>query len=390
MRLGRESALPVVASEQVDLGKLSSRDSLLIVFPRKDVPREDLAAFLHEGGRVAIADDFGAAERWLQGFDIRRSALPSGSTAPRLRGNRNVLIAEPSAPHPLSRDVRALVVNHPAVLHHAQLAPVMELAGGGAVVLAGAVGQGRLVVLSDPSALIDNMLELSGNRRFAQNLLGYLGQNGGRVLVVAGEARFTGRYGELARRDRLARVKSALERVAHVKLPEGTLRVLSAMLALAMVLSALSAVPRRSQYIAAMRRSRPQTAPVFAGDAGALAYFAGIRDDGTIREPRSLLVPLLRYRRGFEHALAERLPMDPSARAKPTMRLLLDAAERSGLTREQQTELKALVDELATLAISSEGPTPPYVTERKFRAAVGTGERMLSALDALSARRRRS
>jgi hypothetical protein len=82
--------------------------------------------------------------------------------------------------------------------------------------------------------------------------------------------------------------------------------------------------------------------------------------------------------------------MDPSARAKPTVRLLLDAAERSGLTREQQTELKALVDELATLAISSEGPTPPYVTERKFRAVVGTGERMLSALDALSARRRRS
>jgi hypothetical protein len=390
MRLGREGALPVVASEQVDLSKLSSRDSLLIVFPRRDVPREDLAAFLHEGGRIAIADDFGAAERWLQGFDIRRSALPSGSTAPRLRGNRNVLIAEPSAPHPLSRDVPALVVNHPAVLHHAQLAPVMELAGGGAVVLAGAVGQGRLVVLSDPSALIDNMLELSGNRRFAENLLGYLGQNGGRVLVVAGEARFTGRYGELARSDRLARVKSALERVAHVKLPEGTLRVLSAMLALAMLLSALSAVPRRSQYIAAMRRSRPQTAPVFAGDAGALAYFAGVRDDGTIREPRSLLVPLLRYRRGFEHALAERLPMDPSARAKPTVRLLLDAAERSGLSREQQTELKALVDELATLAISSEGPTPPYVTERKFRAVVGTGERMLSALDALSARRRRS
>lgn len=391
IRLGPAAGVDVQPRTRLDLATLGPRDGVLIVFPSDGPPREDLAAFLHDGGRVAIADDFGAAEQWLGGFAIRRTQLPAGATAPRLRGNRNVLIAEPSAPHPLARDVPALVVNHPAVLHHADLAPVMELAGGGAVVLAGAVGQGRLVVLSDPSALINNMLELTGNRHFATNLLGYLGQGGGRVYVLAGDARFSGRYGELAKTEPLARFKSALERVAHVKLPEGTLRVLSAMLAVAMVLAALSAVPRRAQYLAAMRRARPHTVPVFAGDAGVLAYFASAADDdagaGVVR---NLLVPLLRYRKGFEHALAERLSLDPSARAKPTVRTLLDAAARSGLTREQHAELKALLDELANLAIASDNPSPPYVTERKFRAAVGSGERMLSALEALAARRRRS
>lgn len=392
IRLGSASGAQVVATTRLDLSALSPRDAILIVFPSDEPPREDLAAFLHDGGRVAIADDFGAAERWLSGFAIRRTQLAPGATAPRLRGNRNVLIAEPSAPHPLGRDVPALVVNHATVLHHEGLAPVFDLAGGGAVVLAGAVGEGRLVVLSDPSALINNMLELSGNHRFASNLIGYLAQGGGRVFIVAGDASFAGRYGELAKTERLARLKSALERVAHVKLPESTLRVLSAMLAVAMLLSALSAVPRRAQYASAMRRARPQTAPVFAGDAGVLAYFAGSSDDEPSAGPvRNLLVPLLRYRQGFEHALAERLSLEAGAREKPSTRMLLDAAARAGLGREQQAELRALLEELATLSIASENPTPPYVTERKFRAAVGSGERMLSALQAQSsALRRRS
>jgi len=391
LALGRAGGLPITAPSRLSLSDLTPRDGLLIVFPQDAPPREDLAAFLREGGRIAVADDFGAAESWLRGFEIQRGPLMPGTTAPRLRGNRNVLIAEPSAPHPLSRDVPALVVNHPSVLHHAQLAPVLELAGSGAVVLAGAVGQGRLVVLSDPSALINNMLELSGNRTFAANLLGYLGQSGGRVFVVVGDAQLVGRYGELARSDRMARVKSALERVAQVKLPVGTLRVLSAMLALAMVLFALSAVPRRVQYLAAMRRARPQAAPVFAGDAGVLAYFAGASDEGLPSGAvRSLLVPLLRYRRGFEHALADRLSLDLAARERPTSRALLDAATRAGLPRALHSELKGLLDELVTLSIASELASPPYVTDRKFRAAVGTGERMLSALEALTAPRRRS
>jgi hypothetical protein len=391
VRLGRASGAPVTATTRLDLSKLTPRDGLLVVFPSDEPPREDLAAFLHDGGRIAIADDFGAAEGWLGGFAIRRARLPAGATAPRLRGNRNVLIAEPSAAHPLSRDVRALVVNHPAVLQHAELAPVMELAGGGAVVLAGAVGQGRLVVLSDPSALINNMLELSGNRRFATNLLGYLGQGGGQVFIVAGDARFAGRYGELAKTEKMARLKSALDRVARVKLPEGTLRVLSAMLAVAMLLAALSAVPRRTQYLAAMRRTRPPSVPVFAGDAGVLAYFASAGEDAPgASAVRNLLVPLLRYRHGFEHALAERLSLEPGTRGRPSVHTLIDAASRSGLTRDQQAELKGLLDELANMAIGSENPSPPYVTERKFRAAVGSGERMLSALEALAARRRRS
>src|SRR5687768_16590514 len=43
----------------LDLHELRPNDALLLVFPTKSPPREDLSAFLHAGGRLAIADDFG-------------------------------------------------------------------------------------------------------------------------------------------------------------------------------------------------------------------------------------------------------------------------------------------------------------------------------------------
>ena len=130
---------------------------------------------MYEGGRLAIADDFG------EGVAARRlphHAQRAGRTddTRRLRGNRNVLIATPSVRHPLALDVLALVTNHPQVLHHDALEAIFSLSTtrASAVVLAGAVGQGRLVAIGDSSVLINNMLEFSGNRAFARNLVRYL------------------------------------------------------------------------------------------------------------------------------------------------------------------------------------------------------------------------
>ena len=81
---------------------------------------------MYEGGRVAIADDFGAGQSLLDGFRIERSAA-TGRRALRLRGNRNLLIATPGARHPLALDVRALVTNHPQVLHHGELEAIFSL-----------------------------------------------------------------------------------------------------------------------------------------------------------------------------------------------------------------------------------------------------------------------
>lgn len=380
--IASELGLRVEAPRQLDLNALKPADSLLVVFPQAPLPRADFAAFLHDGGRIAIADDFGAAESWLASFEISRSAAPIARASdeesggiPRLRDNRSLLIATPRAAHPLTREVAALVVNHPAVLRHASLEPVFELGdSGGAIVLTGAVGEGRLIALSDPSALINNMLELTGNRQFAQNLLSYLAPRDGRLYVVTPATAITGRYGLLEDTDRFALLSATLARLAHVELPSSTLRWLSAMLALTMLLAAITAVPRRDQYLRAMIGAQPASAPVLAGEAGTVRHFA--------RGDANLLVPLLHYRQGFDHALRERLRID--AGAPPSA--LLEAARRNGLAADGLAELKRLLDELGALALASDASVPPHVGSPRFRAMVDAGERMLSALESRAAR----
>jgi hypothetical protein len=176
--------------------------------------------------------------------------------------------------------------------------------------------------------------------------------------------------------DRFAQLAAALDRIAHVELPSSTLRWLSAMLAVTMLIAATSAVPRRAQYLRAMRGAQPASAPVLAGEAGTVQHFAG----GDL----SLLVPLLHYRRGFDHALRERLRLD--AGAPPNA--LVEGARRSGIPADRLNELKALLDELGSLALASEERVPPHIGAQKFRTMVDAGERMLSALEARAPRHR--
>src|SRR5262249_17817806 len=62
-----------------------------------------------------------------------------------------------------------------------------------AVVVAGSLGTGRFVALSDPSVLINDMLGFDGNLAFAANLLRFLAPvRPGRLFLVSGDARLSG------------------------------------------------------------------------------------------------------------------------------------------------------------------------------------------------------
>src|SRR5687768_11025629 len=168
MQLARDRGITIEVPARLDAGTLSPADALLILSPDEPLPSREITAFLRAGGRVLLADDFGAGDSLLGTFEIGRGP-PSTASALKLRGNPALLVARPHGQHRLTREVTALVSNHPAMVYHRELSPIFELHRGEALVLAGAVGEGRLVVLSDPSVLIDNMLELRGNRRFAEN-----------------------------------------------------------------------------------------------------------------------------------------------------------------------------------------------------------------------------
>jgi hypothetical protein len=372
--LARDAGVELQITTEVDLAKLRSQDGLLLVYPRRAPPRADLSAFMVEGGRLALADDFGAGGDLLRGFGIRRGPPGEVAASGRLRDNRNVLLARPTQAHPLAQEIRALVVNHPQVLSHAELAPIFALddVGRSAVVLAGAVGKGRLVVLGDPSALINNMLELRDNRTFARNLLRYLARDG-RLLLVIGDARWIGRHPSLARADPLAAVRDALTKLADANLPPLAVQLSTAIMALVLLAATATMLPRREHFLRAIALS---PVPVAAGLAGRVRHF--------VARERDLGAPLLAYKQGFERALVEGLGLH----GQINLGDMQGALARAGLSRELRDDAGRLLGELQVLEQElSRSDRRPDVGRRKLHAFVGRGERILGALANLSASR---
>jgi hypothetical protein len=95
MALAEENHIRIDTPADLDLGALEPTDAIVILFPGTALP-PGLGGFMAEGGRVAIADDFGAAGDFLTSFGIRRQP----ASASGLRGNPNLPIAAPRGPTP--------------------------------------------------------------------------------------------------------------------------------------------------------------------------------------------------------------------------------------------------------------------------------------------------
>ncbi|MGE0787097.1 MAG: DUF4350 domain-containing protein [Sandaracinaceae bacterium] len=362
---GREIA--TVIPDRLDVGTLTPNDSLLILEPRHGLPPAELTAFLRAGGRACLADDYGAGMSLLDVFRIGRGE-PNREIAMRLRGNPELLVARPASNHRLTQRVDALVSNHPTVVYHQTLTPIFELAPGEALVLAGAVGDGRLVVLSDPSVLIDNMQELRGNQRFAENLVEYLTEGRTGTLYVLGpEARLVGRFGEPGADRPLHELTSALESLASLDLPPPALRIASlALLAIAGIL-AVGALPRRSPYRNERMFARP---PSQGGFVGRVEFF------GTKKV--SLLQPLMVYKFELEEEILRRLGL----RERTLLRDVLAVLTQRGMSETDISKVRELMLELDHLHSSMDKPAaPPTISAARFRELVSAGEAVLQSLE---------
>jgi hypothetical protein len=365
--LARELAIDLRAPDRIDLAAVRPGDGILVVYPRQPPPAAQLTAFMSQGGRLAIADDFGAGEALLASLGVTRSDAPP-RTARRLRGNLNLLIATATEPHPLNAGAATLVTNHPAVLRHPALHPVFGFEhGNSAVALAGVVGAGRLVALGDPSVLINNMLAFRDNRRFARNLVRYLSQDGKLWLATPG-TKITGSYPMPASGDAIGRIRVGLERLARLALPESALRLTSLFIAILLLLAAATAVPRRSSYVRAVSLPASET---FSGFLGRLHLF---------QRPRAnLLAPALTYKQEFERRLVSALQL----RGRPSLSDVASALRKSGVAETRVAEARALLVELQQLAVAAERQSPPpRVCPRKLHAISSTGDRILAALEA--------
>lgn len=360
--IARERAALEVPA-RLDIGTLTPADAVIIVAPREDLPASGLTELMRAGGRVALGDDFGRGDSLLRTFRIGRGR-PNRAEALRLRGNEELLVARPSAGHPLTEGVRALVTNHPMVVYHPDLEPIFSFGERDAVVLAGAVGSGRLVTLGDPSVLINNMLELRGNQRFAENLVDYLdGDRGGRLYLITPGAELVGRYGEPGADRPLHDVRAMLERLAEAELPEGALRIMAAALAGILMVLAAGVLPRSSPYVGAAMFARPS---VPGGFAGRVDWFA--------QRPQNLADPAMVYKLELEIELHRRLGLiapvsveDVAARMKAR-----------GMRAEDVNTATRLLRELAELREQWErGTNGDALAEARFRRIVASGEALL-------------
>lgn len=210
VRLARGEFGPeqVVVTARVDLGTLGRQDALVLVHPTLPLDIDELMAFMRAGGHIALLDDYGTGDAFEAQLGIRRVPLPSRPAA-MLRNNPSFAIAEPAGGHPSTRDVSRVVTDHGTGVEHPGLSPLLVVHGDGEpdvlLAVAGAVGQGRLLVVGDSSVAINEMLRYPGNRELALGILRYCleddawGRRGGKVYILSNGFATTGAFGSDSR-----------------------------------------------------------------------------------------------------------------------------------------------------------------------------------------------
>jgi hypothetical protein len=341
---------------ELDYAELRPGDRIVILHPQTQLDAASLTAFLEAGGRLALLDDFGTSEALLDRFSIRRAMAPL-SPKETLNRNVNLPIAFPAAPttpgglpadHPLLAGVERVVLNHPTVLTHPTVSPILQIpttdGNHATVALTAVIGDrslGRLVVMSDPSAFINLMLRYPGNRALLAGLMRYLKEPNhpsspqGNLYIFANRFEQRGSFG--TDRSLVRQAKSLFEQLPEQiakPWPRPLLLLLAGLLGLGIVRwvlrygasTAPSLLPR---YV------RPTSLVAQAGWPGHAAILTA--------PTTSTALAVLEYKRGFEEELTRALGLSES-RSLPG---LLGEVERRRLLAHQGLEsLRWLLGEL--------------------------------------------
>lgn len=353
-------------AKEVDLRTLSPSDALLLLQPTRHLPNASLSEFMRDGGRVAVFDDYGAGDAFLTAFGISRDEAIA-KDAPRLRGNPNLPVARTAQPHPLNEGVGALVANHPTALQHRALQPIFAFDDSGrALLLAGQVGEGRLLVCGDPSVLINNMLQFRGNRRFAENLVRYLNPMGeGQLIIVGPNTRLAGHYGRATGDHPLEDLQVFFENLATTRLDGWALHLLAFIILFSSLWAGYLALPRRSPYQAQLLLP---SAPHFGGTVGHRQFYAhGDRDQRA---------PLLTLKHEVEMALIERLDLQPGA----LLRDVLHHLEKRGVPADVVGRTRALFVGLDRLETQG-GHKSRHISVNTLQQAVHQARTALEEID---------
>lgn len=357
VRLAQINQVQIRTSPTLDWGHIRRGDGLLILYPLAQVDLDELSAFLEDGGRLALFDDFGAGEPVLRWFQVTRSEAVRGQL--RSAHLPGLYTAFRQGDHILGENVDSVVTNEPVMVRHPRLSPVFALGPDPdqGVILAGQVGRGRLVISGDPSVLLNSMLRFPGNRQFAANLLKYLAADGNaRVHVVYGRFSSKGVYPGVHSRSRSPlkmfskNLDETLQRAGSIVAEPSVLRLFGV---LAVLLSTML-------MAAKMWGTKPSdrfgpTAPggAMVGVAAKVALFG--------REKANLLYPTLILRRLFERGLLRALGLKP-----PTDIISVVGRAEKRLSEEGIADVRAVLLELDSIAQAAEERSNLKVSPRRF------------------------
>jgi hypothetical protein len=306
----------VIVTSRLDLHALQPTDGVIIIHPQKSLDVEGYARFLRAGGRLVLLDDYGTGDALLTHFGMERVPMPE-HPAESLRGNPSLAIAEPAGVHPVVNDVARVVTNHATGIRHPDLTPVLEVRSAGAeraslhsdpsssagrpvlLAVAGAVANGRLLVVGDSSIVMNSMLRYAGNKMFARNLLHYAADDGvsvqaagrstpdndaggsgkGRVFLVEGSFEQIGTFGEDtegAFAERMRSLRDALASVHAEGFPPTVMYLFAVLVGLGIVLWTGSRAGR-THKAATPRFTRGIPLAQQGGVAGHAAIIGGAR-----------------------------------------------------------------------------------------------------------------
>lgn len=395
-------------SATLDFRKLEPQDAVIIVHPSRPLDEASLSAFLADGGRVALLDDFGKGTGLLRKFGIERINAPSDPEQ-RLRNNPDLAVAVPSVQvvagaergrHPITQHVDSVVTNHPVVFRHPDLTPVLEIRDRSgrvdALAVTGVIARrGRLLALGDPSVFINLMLRYPGNRQLAEGMVDYLanrtdqdptspqsareGQVGpeeqarSRIWIVTNDFDQEGTYGETD--SLLEHIRRKMDDAAAALASmdeEGIPPALAIALAAALALFALSSQLKNDLVLPRLSSQSFSRAPLLAAQTG-----LGARAEILSSKNASPILALMEMDAAIRETIARRLGINPAG----TKDELSRAFTEKGLSPDDAAHLSNLLSEFRAYGQSLGRGRPRRTTEASMNNYHRESMRLLETIE---------
>ncbi|HLU67509.1 MAG TPA: DUF4350 domain-containing protein, partial [Kofleriaceae bacterium] len=359
-------------------------DVVFFLYPTARIDPTHLDSFVRNGGRVLLADDFGETDAALGRLGILRGGSDAAAASEFWDDQLFAPIARPLARHPLTDGVDSVTTNYPAVWRTTGAAsPVIGFDDGSSVVAALVQGDGRLVALSDPSVLINRMLEFDGNLAFAINLLRWLGRDEQprRLVVMTGDVMLFGEPSRMIGDGHPPGSMAGLLERFNIWLGDlkawqlQSERAVAVVIAILLALGALLVLPRRRREALDGRWTRARSG------AEPATTERLIRELGAGGRRASFVLPAAVLRDTVNARLAALLGQPDPLYAVPEGALIAAVRDRRGPPAAAAlADLYPLMRGLPTRAQAASPWQAPFFAQRDFERISAAAERLYRSL----------